>query len=384
LIHQLIEENGWYGVIVAQRSSGRILAGNHRWRAAKAAGMSELPVAYLDVDDDRAERILLADNRSNDLASYDDHALADLLQSLTATTNGLTGTGWDGDDLDQLLKDLNGDQPKPDPGAQVDRADELRVKWGTALGQVWQAGDHEIMCGDMTSQDVMTRYANPSLIFTSPPYAVGLDYASYDDTLANLRGLLTALAAWPMHPGAYCITNFGDIIRGSTAAETSEPCEYPTSVEYWPIFRAADWILHTRRVWTKAHARVSAPWTASSNRAASDWEHVWTWKRPGPGLNERRAPSYFGVWDTSTGDALDVGKETHPGAFPTILAEWAISVYTNPTDIVCDPFLGTGTTLVACEHANRPGRGVEIDPGYVAVTLERLSGMGLTPEQTHG
>ena len=193
--------------------------------------MSELPVAYLDVDDDRAERILLADNRSNDLASYDDHALADLLQTLTATDHGLLGTGYDGDDLDQLLRDLNGDQPKPDPGAQVDRADELRVKWGTALGQVWQAGDHEIMCGDMTSHDAMTRYANPSLIFTSPPYAVGLDYASYDDTLANLRGLLTALAAWPMQPGAYCITNFGDIIPGSTAAETSEPCEYPTSVE---------------------------------------------------------------------------------------------------------------------------------------------------------
>lgn len=104
-IHESIVANGFYGQVVAQRSTGFILVGNHRWKAAVAAGATEIPVTWIDVDDDRALRILLADNRTNDLASYDDEALAALLKEL-ADASGLVGTGYDGDDLDRLLKDL--------------------------------------------------------------------------------------------------------------------------------------------------------------------------------------------------------------------------------------------------------------------------------------
>jgi ParB-like chromosome segregation protein Spo0J len=105
-IHTSINTNGFYGTIIAQRSTGFILAGNHRWEAARQAGAETIPVTWINVDDEHATRILLADNRINDLAAYDDNALAELLQEIHDTTGSLIGTGYDTDDLDQLLNDL--------------------------------------------------------------------------------------------------------------------------------------------------------------------------------------------------------------------------------------------------------------------------------------
>jgi hypothetical protein len=105
-IAQSIKQNGWYGTIVAQRSTGYVLAGNHRLLAAKELGIDTVPVYWVDVDDEQAHRILLADNRASDLATYDDSALADILASLTETDIGLGGTGFDDNDLEALLFDL--------------------------------------------------------------------------------------------------------------------------------------------------------------------------------------------------------------------------------------------------------------------------------------
>jgi len=110
-IWESIQENGFFGALVVQESSGCILAGNHRWMAAKEAGMNEVPVIYVDVGDERAMRILLADNRTNDVATYDGEQLADLLEHLDSTDDGLSGTGYDGDALDELLYDLGRDAP---------------------------------------------------------------------------------------------------------------------------------------------------------------------------------------------------------------------------------------------------------------------------------
>lgn len=110
-IHQSIEANGFYGVVIAQKSTGRVLAGNHRLLAAKHAGAKTVPVTWVDVDDATALRILIADNRTNDLASYDNAALAELLQGVLADAGTLEGTGYDGDALDELLYSLGLDAP---------------------------------------------------------------------------------------------------------------------------------------------------------------------------------------------------------------------------------------------------------------------------------
>lgn len=90
-----IDENGFAGAILAQSSSNRIIAGEHRWRARQREGAETIPVIFLDVDDDRALRILLADNRANDLAGYHDDELDTLLRSISETDDGLLGTLWE-------------------------------------------------------------------------------------------------------------------------------------------------------------------------------------------------------------------------------------------------------------------------------------------------
>jgi ParB/RepB/Spo0J family partition protein len=106
-ISESLEHNGQYRPIVVQRSSNKILAGNHTWKAAKALGWKKIAVTYVDVDDEKALRILIADNRTNDLASYDNSALAELLTELATTEQMFEGTGFDGSDVDDLIKELS-------------------------------------------------------------------------------------------------------------------------------------------------------------------------------------------------------------------------------------------------------------------------------------
>ena len=105
---QSIKANGFYGALVVQRSTGFILAGNHRFKAALQEGLQELPVIWVEVDDAKARKILIADNRTSDLGTYDNDLLAELLGDLAATEQ-LTGTGYDQIDLDVLLSTLEVD-----------------------------------------------------------------------------------------------------------------------------------------------------------------------------------------------------------------------------------------------------------------------------------
>jgi ParB-like chromosome segregation protein Spo0J len=93
---------------VVDKRTNCILAGNHTWKAAKSLGWTQITAGFIETkDDDEALRILLADNRTTDLASYDDAELANLLKNLAKTDEGLIGTAFDGDDLDDLLSKLN-------------------------------------------------------------------------------------------------------------------------------------------------------------------------------------------------------------------------------------------------------------------------------------
>ncbi len=105
-IFQSIDKNGFYGAVIAQRSTGFVLAGNHRLKAAIEAGIDSLPVLWVDVDDKAARRILLADNRTNDLAGYAMTDLAQLLTEVKADEGSLDGTGYDSEAFDKLVKEL--------------------------------------------------------------------------------------------------------------------------------------------------------------------------------------------------------------------------------------------------------------------------------------
>lgn len=116
-----VAELGFYGAIVAQASTGYILAGHTRRRVLAAAGEATGPVIWLDVDDDTARRILLADNRTAELAAWDEAALADLLAELGGE-GLLAGTGFTADEMADLSEQL--EIPAPPPS--ITRHDEER------------------------------------------------------------------------------------------------------------------------------------------------------------------------------------------------------------------------------------------------------------------
>jgi DNA modification methylase len=220
-------------------------------------------------------------------------------------------------------------------------------------------------------------------VFTSPPYGLGVDYGSYKDTIANLRSMLPVLADnWKrvLVMGGFAVINFGDIAGGREPAGCDEPCEYPMAVEYWPVFRRAGWRLWTRRVWCKPNPRVHAPWTIQSNRAATDFEHIWTWVLPGKPLFWKTGASARQGWfDTTKDHGVDVKRNVHAAGMAVGCAVRMVQIHCRGSKNVYEPFCGTGTTLIAAELTGRTCYGMEIEPKYCEVACQRwekLTGEG--------
>lgn len=109
---------GQYKPIIYQASTGHIIAGNHTWKAAKQLGWTQIEAKPFDCNDDTALRILIADNRATDLATYDDTALLELLKELAATEQSLEGTLFDESDLQQMVDDET-PPPPPEPATII-------------------------------------------------------------------------------------------------------------------------------------------------------------------------------------------------------------------------------------------------------------------------
>jgi len=122
-IMESIDANGFFGAILANERTGHILIGNHRYKVAIDQGFDLIPCIWVNVTESQERRIMLADNRTARLGSDDTAALAALLTELAAEDQGLSGTGFDGDDLDDLLNELTKEPkgPDKDPGQEDTR-----------------------------------------------------------------------------------------------------------------------------------------------------------------------------------------------------------------------------------------------------------------------
>lgn len=123
LIAGSIRANGFWGAAICQESTRRVLVGNHRYLAAVAEGAETIPVIWVDLGDDEARRLMLADNRTNDLARNDDGALVALLLRMRAN-HGLAGSGYDEEDLTELVRRT---APPEFPEYDEDVADEVEM-----------------------------------------------------------------------------------------------------------------------------------------------------------------------------------------------------------------------------------------------------------------
>jgi hypothetical protein len=105
-IRESIRVNGFYGAVIAQKSTGYLIVGNHRFMAAELEGVTEIPVIWQDCTDDEARKLLLVDNKSSDAGGYEEQALRDLLAATLDADGGFAGTGYLEDDYDALAFSL--------------------------------------------------------------------------------------------------------------------------------------------------------------------------------------------------------------------------------------------------------------------------------------
>lgn len=362
-----LNQVGWIAPVIVNETTQHVIDGHARIGEAIARGEPTVPVAYVQLTEDQERLALATFDPIAAMAGTDQSILDDLLSGITAT-----------DGLTDLLASLASEQPKALNDDDADLTPPAEPI--TRPGDLWLMGEHRLLCGDSLSDTSMRRLIGAERLgctFTSPPYAVGVDYGeTYEDSIGSLRALLPALAE-QVHtytvPGGFIAINFGDVVPGSNVIEVDgdEPCEYPMAVEYWPVFRSAGWLLHTRRIWVKPHARVWSPWVIQSSRAASDWEHLWVWKRSGKAITARGERSAFGVWDTSHDEGVAIGKDEFGAGMATSFARWVLETHSNAADLVFEPFCGTGTTLVAAEQTGRRCFAGEISPAYCDVAVRR-------------
>ena len=368
-----------------------IIAGNGVIEAAAQVGIENVRIIEADGNEiiavrrsgltpEQKRRLAYFDNRTAELATWD---AGQIVRDLEAEIN-LSGI-WSPQEFEDLVGDALkgfGDEP-PEP--QIDRAEELREKWQTARGQIWEIASktvvgksHRVMCGDSTSEEDVARLMGgkrAAMVFTDPPYNVAYqDNESAESLRARNRrrdGLVV--------PGdAMTDEQFEDFLRDFLSLWPLEKggafylCAPPGRTE--TQFRNAlacigDLTLRQCIVWVKDRFVFG--------RQDYHWRHesiLYGW-RDG-------APHYF--IDDHTQDTVweierPTTSEQHPTMKPVELGARAIRNSSVVGTMAFDGFLGSGTTVIAAEQTGRLCYGCDVEPKYIAVTLERMQDMGLEP-----
>jgi site-specific DNA-methyltransferase (adenine-specific) len=336
LLEKSLRKLGAGRSILADKN-GNVIAGN---KTLERAADIDLPVRIVETDGNelvvvkRTDLDLYSesDTRARQLA-YADNKIAEL------------DLAWKPDqiavDFEPLeLGEWGFDNPNPpvDAEPQIDRAAELNEKWQVVTGDLWQIGEHRLLCGDSTIKADVERVMGgekADLMLTDPPYGIGYQKNGSSGT-----------SGWK---------NYGKIEwdKDRPPKETiiSIVGIAPISI-IWGGNYFSDYLVPSMGwlVWDKGQRDFSL----------ADCELAWT--------SRNKAARVFSY---SRAAALQDGKE-HPTQKPVSLFEWCIELEEN-CNVVVDFFCGSGTTMVACENLHRKCRAIEISPNYCAVILERMS-----------
>jgi DNA modification methylase len=359
-IGESLRAHGQYRPIVVNRPTMEVLAGNHTLRAARELGWSRIAVTFVAVDAEQAKRILLVDNRANDLAGYDTQELVDLLSEL----DDLAGTGYDDDALGDLLDEL-----APEPVGE-DEPPPLPAEPETRPGELIALGDHRLLCADARKPESYVRLLGDErceAMWTDPPYGVAYEGKTKaalrisGDGASGLEDLLSqsfAAADCALSPGArlYVAHPAGAL-----------------SLTFGKTFVRQGWALRQTLVWVKDQFVLG--------RSDYHYRHepILYGHRPAEGRIGRGARGWFG--DNAQDSVLEVPRPRasceHPTMKPPELVERCLRNSTRRGELVLDPFAGSGSTLVACEATGRAARAIELDPRFCDVIVgrwERLTG----------
>lgn len=374
-----IEKFGDLEPIVFNTKTRQVVGGHQRLKIFKASGQVSLHVlelgAYswaftddelkeLSPDEEKAANVAL--NKAQGV--WDDTKLVSILEELKGK-DLLLPTGFDEKEFNDLLRELHKNDKPQDTEPQISRADELRKEWGTETGQLWQCGDHRILCGDcteLTNVNKLMGGERADLVISSPPYWNQREYSHWDTfdeymgDMVQLWGILKDALA----EGGILFWNIGD----DSASHRHISAHHSVAIEK-AGFTYIDSIIWKKQGVTGirlAHQKLN-----NKYYPGFCFEPLLVFQKPGgdfPTFELGANVPLTNVWEIST--ESNPGK-THSAPFPVKIPATAASCYSSKGAVVLDPFLGSGTTMIACENLERKCRGMEIDPGYVAVCLQR-------------
>ena len=363
LLKDRMRQNGWLGGPIITDTDGLIADGEHRWRAADAIGLDEVPVRQYDIDDatrrlwrQELNKIHGEHDSKRDALEYDyllDAGKADEVHELTQAAD---------EDLDELL---------------------AQIKMETSASPAYEYDpEHNVYFEDCV-EGMRERLDDDSvhMVFTSPPYNVGLKQANkrtsktteygdemeFEEYKQFLRDVFSELSRVVSDHG-HIFVNYGvalDNASGIPPESTWLPSLFPSEVS-----------LSSYIIWHKEDTIPSHSLHHNQNGLfIHDWESIFHFTIGEPREIDH---DYRSVWSVNTVEANseDRGEYgSHPAAFPIELPRRAIKSTTEPGDAVLDPFMGTGTTAVAAIQNNRDYVGFELDEeGAYKPIIERRIG----------
>lgn len=366
-----IRRFGWSSPIVTD-DARNIVAGHGRWEAAKKLKLDEVPVIrmqFLSEADRRA--FALADNRIAELAGWDENLLAAELTFLLEDGFELEITGFTLADVDLSIGEA---PPEDDEPVELPDPDRDAV---TLPGDLWLIGPHRIYCGDSrnaSSYEALLGDERAAMIVADLPYNVPINgHVSGNGRVRHREFMMAVGEMSPAEFIAFMRAIFRMLVRFSV--DGSIHYHFMDWRHLREILDAADGIYTEFKqllVWNKTSAGQGAFYRSKhelipvfKNGRGPHQNHF--------GLERYRANvlDYPGACGFYKGRKQDL--EAHPTVKPTALIGDLMSDCSSRGDIILDPCLGSGSTLLAAHHMKRRGYGIEIDPLYVDTAIRRLT-----------
>lgn len=353
-----LKEFGQQKPIVVGKKDKTIIAGNGTFAAAKALGWKKIDVVFTELDATKSKAFALADNRTAELAEWDDSFLSETLKELADLKFDLGEIGFDESFLKGKIELGNkgniGDNDVPEVKKNIHNVQR---------GQVWKLGEHRLMCGDSTSEEDVAKLMDgkkADLWITDPPYGV-----SYKSNGSEDKHMAIANDSMPLDQ----MKIFWEKVARNAYAHTSDSTPY-----YWFACQGGDQMMMMMMSISDANWKVRHEliWVKDSlvmGRCDYHYQHepiFYGWKKDGTHnwYSDRKQSSTLNF-------ARPKSSDLHPTMKPVELVEYLMRNSSRAGDIVLETFCGSGTSIIAAEKSERVCFGMEFEPHYCSVIIER-------------